>query len=648
MGEDVEKMSAHEVPNVFDQPCQVQIMQSELGVAGALHGALVTGSLSSTFTCSQGLLLMIPNMYKISGELHPCVFHVASRSLAGQGITMFGDHSDVMAVRNTGFSFMSSGTVQECHDFALVSHLATLKTSVPFLHFFEGFRVSHEMQKIRMLSYDAIRKLVDPEDVARYRRRAFHPMNPYEMGSAQNPEIYFQSMERANEFYDAVPQKVDEVMESLAPYFGRRYRLFDYYGSSDAESVIVLMGAGSQAARECVKHLNEKGEKVGLLKVNLFRPWSLSHFMSALPPTTRRVAVLDRVKESGSHYEPLAMDVAASLHDAGRGDISLLGGRYGLASKEFNPAMVNAVFENLKSSHPKNHFTVGIVDDVTGLSLEIPPFPSTVPPGTKECVFWGFGGDGTIGSNKSAIKIIGDNPDMNVQAYFSYDAHKSGGVTWSHLRFGKEEQTSNYLVSTADFIGVHKENYVKKYDVLDPIKEGGTCVINSVRHTAEELDSYLPGHMKRLIAERKVSLYTVDAHGIAERFGLGKHVNWILTAVFFKLSNVLPLEEAVRGMNHEIDALYAKKASEERQRNKGAVQAAIEELCPIQYDPQRWAASPDTQVSVSHKLDQPEKLDPFIRNVMTPVCRLKGNQIPVSAFPPGSLLHHLDLSRSQP
>ena len=490
MGEVVDAWSVQGRKNIFGQTLKVQEMQSEGGAAGAVHGALATGAFCSTFTASQGLLLMIPNMYKISGELMPCVFHVSARALAGQALSIFGDHQDVMAARATGFAQIASGSIQEINDLALVAHLSTIRASVPFLHFFDGFRSSHEIQKIEMLNYDDIPSLVDWDGIKKHLERALNPEKPHLRGTAQNPDIYFQVTEAANKFYQAVPKIVEEEMEKVNRLTGRSYHLFDYIGAPDADRIIVMMGSGAEAAEEAVKYLNDKGEKVGLIKVRLYRPFSVPHFLATVLDTVKRIAVLDRTKESGSYGEPLYVDVSA-VYQHQKKDMIIVGGRYGLGSKDLTPSMVKAVFDNLKMNAPKNNFTVGITDDVAFTSLPITEEIDATPEGLVQCKFWGLGGDGTVGANKDAIKIIGDNTDMYVQGYFAYDAKKSAGVTVSHLRFGKVPIKSTYLIKDADYVACHNSSYVNKYDLLDGIKKGGTFVLNAP-WTLEGMESCLP------------------------------------------------------------------------------------------------------------------------------------------------------------
>jgi len=490
MGESVDEWAAEGRKNIFGQVLKVAEMQSEGGAAGAIHGALSTGAFCATYTASQGLLLMIPNMYKISGEIMPCVFHVSARALAGQALSIFGDHQDVMEARATGFAMIASGSIQEIMDLALVSHLSTLRASIPFLHFFDGFRSSHEIQKINMIDYNDIASIVDWDAIKKHRERALNPEKPHLRGTAQNPDIYFQITEAANKFYQKVPKIVEEEMEKVKKLTGRSYHLFDYFGAPDADRIIVMMGSGAEAAEETVNYLVEKGEKIGLVKVRLYRPFSVPHFIATIPKSVKKIAVLDRTKENGSYGEPLYVDISAVYQHQNK-DILIVGGRYGLGSKDFTPSMAKAVFDNLKSDEPKNNFTVGITDDVSLTSLPIKEEIDATPEGLVQCKFWGLGGDGTVGANKDAIKIIGDNTDMYVQGYFAYDAKKSAGITISHLRFGKNPIQSTYLINSADYIACHNPSYVDKYDLLEGIKEGGTFVLNCPWST-EEMENKLP------------------------------------------------------------------------------------------------------------------------------------------------------------
>ena len=627
MGEEVDAWAAHGRKNIFNQVLKVSEMQSEGGAAGAVHGALSAGACATTFTASQGLLLMIPNMYKISGELMPCVFHVTGRAIAGQALSIFGDHQDVMAARATGFAFLSSNSVQEVMDMALVAHLSTLRASVPFLHFFDGFRTSHEIQKIEMIDYDDIAKLVDWDAIKKHRQRALNPEHPHQRGTAQNPDIYFQLNEAANKFYQKVPGIVEEEMKKVEKLTGRAYHLFDYVGASDADRVIIMMGSGCEIVEETVNYLNKKGEKVGLIKVRLYRPFSPDHFVKVIPKTTKKIAVLDRTKETAAFGEPLYLDICSVLHDRNI-HIPVVGGRYGLGSKDFTPTMAKAVFDNLKLANPKNHFTVGIEDDVTHTSLPLGEQIDTAPEGLIRCKFWGIGGDGTVGANKDAIKILGDNTNMYVQGYFAYDSKKSGGVTTSHLRFGKSPIHSSYLIEKADYIACHQPSYVDKYDLLEGIRDSGTFVLNSP-WTLQEMEKYLPNSLKKTIAQKNLKFYNIDAVKIAEEVGLGGRINMVMQTVFFKLSNVLPINDAIKYLKDAIAKTYGKKGQNIVDMNWKAVDAALDGLQEVKY-PSSWK---NLQPEKRLKKDEPD----FIAKVMRPMLAQQGDKLPVSAFTPAGI-----------
>lgn len=627
MGEEVDAWAAYGRKNIFDQVLKVSEMQSEGGAAGAVHGALSAGACATTFTASQGLLLMIPNMYKISGELMPCVFHVTGRALAGQALSIFGDHQDVMAARATGFAILSSNSVQEVMDLALVAHLSTLQASVPFLHFFDGFRTSHEIQKIEMIEYEDIKKLVNWDAIKKHRQRALNPEHPHQRGTAQNPDIYFQLTEAANSFYQKVPGIVEEEMKKVTALTGRTYHLFDYVGAPDADRVVIMMGSGCEIAEETVGFLIKKGEKVGLIKVRLYRPFSVEHFLSALPKTVKKIAVLDRTKETAAFGEPLYLDVCSVLHDRNLHPL-VVGGRYGLGSKDFTPTMAKAVFDNLKQATPKNHFTVGIIDDVTNTSLPLGEQIDTASEGLIRCKFWGIGGDGTVGANKDAIKIIGDNTDMFVQGYFAYDSKKSGGVTMSHLRFGKSPIHSSYLIDKADYIACHQPSYVDKYDLLEGIRDSGTFVLNT-SWTLKDMETCLPNSLKRIIAQKHLKFYTIDAVKIAEEIGLGGRINMIMQTVFFKLSNVLPIDDAIQYLKDAIEKTYGKKGRSVIEMNWKAVDAALQGLHETRY-PSSWSTLPPQKPL---KRDVPE----FVLKVMCPMLAQQGDKLPVSAFTPAGI-----------
>ncbi|MBN1435652.1 MAG: pyruvate:ferredoxin (flavodoxin) oxidoreductase [Sedimentisphaerales bacterium] len=622
MGEVADDWAAYGRKNLFGQTLMVREMQSEAGAAGAVHGALAAGALTTTFTASQGLLLMIPNMYKIAGELIPTVFHVSARTVASHALSIFGDHSDVMAVRQTGFALMAATSVQEVMDLALVSHLATLKAKVPFLNFFDGFRTSHEIQKVEMIDYETMASLMDWDAVKDFRKRAMNPENPQLRGTAQNPDTFFQAREACNKYYQLTPGIVADVMTQVSQVLGREYHLFDYVGAPDAERVIIAMGSACDTIEETINYLNANGEKVGILKVRLYRPFSAGHFLEALPKSVKKIAVLDRTKEPGSLGEPLYQDICTMYAEQGSGPL-VVGGRYGLSSAEFTPSMVKAVYDNLSMSEPKNHFTVGIEDDVTMLSLPVMEHIDASPKGTVRCKFWGLGSDGTVGANKNAIKIIGDNTDMYAQGYFAYDSKKSGGITVSHLRFGKKPIQSPYLIDIADYIACHNSAYVHLYPILEGIKQGGTFVLNSP-WSVEEMEHELPGSIKREIASKKLKFYNIDAVKIAEKVGLGNRINMIMQTAFFKLANVLPVEEAIEYLKKAIKKTYGRKGDKIVQMNWDGVDAAVESLVEVKY-PAAWA---DAQVETVDHGDEPD----FVKNVMRPMLAQHGTRLPVSSF----------------
>jgi pyruvate-ferredoxin/flavodoxin oxidoreductase len=629
MAETCDEWAAYGRKNIFGQTLRVTTMQSEGGAAGAVHGSLVSGALTTTFTASQGLLLMIPNMYKISGELLPAVFHVSARSLSTHALSIFGDHSDVMAARQTGFALLASASVQEIMDLALVAHLSAIKSRVPFLHFFDGFRTSHEMQKIEVVDYEDIKKLVDWEAIAAFRDRALNPERPHQRGTAQNPDIHFQNREAANPFYLAVPGIVSEVMEQVSTLTGRRYRLFDYAGAPDAEDVIVCMGSAADTVEETVNYLCARGEKVGLVKVRLYRPFSGEHFLAALPESCKRIAVLDRTKEPGALGEPLYQDVCTVFMEAGRTPL-IVGGRYGLSSKEFTPSMAKAVFDNLRESRPKNHFTVGITDDVTHSSLEIKEHIDAAPEGTYSCKFYGLGSDGTVGANQNSIVIIGDNTDLYAQAYFVYDSKKSGGITVSHLRFGPKPIQSPYLIEQPDFVACHNPSYVTRYDLLAGIKEGGIFLLNSP-WSLEEMESRLPAEMKRTIARKKLKFYNIDAVKIAASEGLGGRINVIMQTAFFKTTGVIEPSLAFAEMEKMIEKSYGKKGPKVVEKNIAVMKKAIEAIEQVRY-PESWA------VAESGARHVPEEAPQYVREVVYPMMELQGDRLPVSAFQPDGVV----------
>ncbi len=629
MAESADEWAANGRLNLFGQKVKVTEMQSEAGAAGAVHGSLVAGALTSTFTASQGLLLMIPNMYKISGELLPCVFHVSARALAAHALNIFGDHADVMACRQTGFAMLASNSVQEAMDLALVAHLSTLRSSVPFLHFFDGFRTSHEVQKIEMIDYEDMAKLCPFDKVAEFRARAMNPEHPHQQGTAQNGDIYFQNREAANKYYNAVPAIVEEEMKKVSELTGRPYHLFDYYGDPNATEIMVIMGSGAEAAEETIDYMNARGAKVGMVKVHLYRPFCVEKFVEAIPASVKKIAVLDRTKEPGSLGEPLYLDVIAALDEAGR-DIKVVGGRYGLGSKEFNPTYIKAIFDNLANEAPKNHFTVGINDDVTGTSLPIGEKIDAAPAGTISCKFYGLGSDGTVGANKNSIKIIGDHTDKYAQGYFEYDSKKSGGLTISHLRFGDTPIRSTYLIDSADFIACHNPSYVTRYDMLSDLKEGGTFLLNS-HWTAEQMNEMLPAEMKRALATKKAKFYNIDAIGIAAKVGMGNRTNTIMQAAFFKLAQVIPYEDADQYMKAAAKKSYAKKGDAVVKKNWDAIDAAIGGLVEIPV-PAEWANATTGAVAVSVPATK------HFDEVIKPILAHNGDSLPVSAFNPAGVV----------
>lgn len=624
MAEIADEMAANGAENIFGQTVDVIEMQSEGGAAGTVHGSLQAGALTTTFTASQGLLLKVPNMYKIAGELLPCVIHVSARAIAGHALSIFGDHSDVMAARQTGFAMLAANSVQEVADLATVAHLSTLTGKVPFIHFFDGFRTSHEIQKIECLEYSDFKDLIDMDAVDAFRKNAINPERPVTKGSAQNPDIFFQGKEASNKYYNELPAIVEDYMAKVNKLTGRDYQLFNYYGAKDADRVIIAMGSGVEAIEETVDYLNNLGEKVGVIKVRLFRPFSLKHFVKAIPSTVKNIAVLDRTKEPGSLGEPLYQDVCTAFIEENI-NINVVGGRYALGSKDFTPAQVVAVYKNLQQSQPKNHFTVGIVDDVTHTSLEVGEVIDLANNGTKSYKFWGLGSDGTIGANKNSIKIIGDNTDLFVQAYFSYDSKKSGGITQSHLRFGTEPIRSTYLVSKADFVACHKPSYLEKYDMLSDLKENGTFLLNC-SWSQDELDEKLPGSVKRHIAKNKIKFYTLDATNIAKEIGLGNRVNTILQAGFFNLTKIMPIEDAVKHMKNAIEKSYGSKGEKIVSMNNEAVDRGISAPVSITI-PSEWATAKD---DVKEK--ETENRPIYVSTIVDPINALKGDDLPVSTF----------------
>ena len=624
MAENVDEWSANGQKNIFGQTVQVTEMQSEAGAAGAVHGSLSAGALTTTFTASQGLLLMIPNMYKIAGELLPGVFHVSARAIAGHALSIFGDHSDVMAARQTGCAMLASGSVQEVMDLAGVAHLTAIKGRVPFINFFDGFRTSHEMQKIEVLEYDELANLVDWEAVKAFRNRGLNPEHPYLKGTAQNPDIFFQAKEAANTYYAAIPDLVNDYMKEITKLTGRHYAPFTYYGAEDAENIIIAMGSVTETTEEVVDHLNAKGEKVGLIKVHLYRPFSEKYFFDVLPKTVKRIAVLDRTKEPGALGEPLYQDIRTLFFDKENAPL-IVGGRYGLGSKDTIPAQVKAVFTNLKSEKPKNGFTIGIVDDVTNTSLPVEEDVVTAPEGTIRCKFWGLGSDGTVGANKSAIQIIGDNTDMYAQAYFAYDSKKSGGVTISHLRFGKQPIKSTYLIDQADFIACHNQGYVYQYDLVKGLKKGGTFLLNCI-WSPEELEEKLPASIKKYIADNNINFYILNATKIASEIGLGGRINMIMQSAFFKLSQVIPVEDAIKYLKEAVVDSYGLKGDKIVNMNNEAIDRGVHALVKIDV-PASWGSVVE-EAAATVAQDEPD----FIKNILRPMTAQQGDDLPVSAF----------------
>jgi len=622
MAEYIDEWAAFGRKNIFGETVKVEEMQSEGGASGAVHGSLQSGALTSTFTASQGLLLMIPNMYKIAGELLPGVFHVSARSLAAQALSIFGDHSDVMSARQTGFALMATGSVQEIMDIAAIAHLAAIKSRIPFLHFFDGFRTSHEIQKVEYFTCDDLKDLVDWKALQTYRNNALNPEHPVTRGTAQNPDIYFQSREAANKFYDVVPDLVEKYMQEISKRTGREYHPFTYYGAKDAENIIVAMGSVTETVKEVVDYLNDKGEKVGLISVHLYRPFSSKYFFNVLPKSVKRISVLDRTKEPGAEGEPLYLDVRNLFYGKENAPL-IIGGRYGLSSKDTTPSQVISVFENLKLNEPKNGFTIGIVDDVTFKSLPLLPEMSLAKKGTFEGKFYGIGSDGTVGANKNSIKIIGETTDKYCQAYFAYDSKKSGGVTTSHLRFGDKPIRSPYLVNTPDFVACHVPAYLDKYNMLKGLKKGGTFLLNSI-WDEEETKSKLPDSMKKYMAENDIKFYIINATKIAEDIGLGGRTNTIMQSAFFKISEVIPYEMAVKEMKKFIEKSFGLKGEEIVKMNYAAVEKGGE-VIEIAV-PKEWAklAGKDAKI----ESNAPE----FVKNVVEPINSLKGDDLPVSAF----------------
>ena len=623
MAELVDEWSSQGRKNVFGQKVKVVEMQSEAGAAGAFHGSLQAGALTSTFTASQGLLLMIPNMYKCAGELLPGVFHVTARALAAQALSIFGDHQDVMAARQTGVVMLASGSVQEVADIAPVAHMSAIEGSLPFVHFFDGFRTSHEIQKVELMENEDYEKLLDMDAVQAFRDKALSPNHPVTRGTAQNPDIYFQTREVSNKYYDDIVGIVEKNMARMSEITGRKHSLFDYYGAEDATHVVVAMGSVTEALEETIDYLNAKGQKLGMIKVHLFRPFSAEHFLAAMPKTVERVCVLDRTKEPGAPGEPLYLDVVNVLAKSELSPL-VVGGRYGLGSKDTTPTDLNAVFENLNTENPRNGFTIGIVDDVTNLSLPQAEPIKIKAPGTVRCKFWGLGSDGTVGANKQAIKIIGDHTDKYAQAYFDYDSKKSGGVTMSHLRFGDTPIRSTYLLDESDYIACHNQSYVHQYDLLKGLRKGGTFVLNTI-WDQEGLEKNLPAEMKQYIAENDIEFYTINAVKIGQEIGLGNRINMICQAAFFKLADIIPVEDAVKYLKDSIQKTYGKKGEKIVNMNCQAVDAGINSLVKVDV-PASWANA--AEPSKESDTEEPA----FIKDILRPMNAQKGNDLPVSAF----------------
>ena len=622
MAEYTDAWSAKGKKNIFGQSVNVIEMQSEGGAAGAMHGSLAAGALTTSYTASQGLLLMIPNMYKMAGELLPGVLHVSARALAAHALSIFGDHSDVMSCRQTGFAMIASTSVQEIIDLAAISHLSAIKGRVPFLHFFDGFRTSSEVQKVELVDYDDYAGLVDRDALKAFRDNALNPEHPVLRGTAQNPDIFFQAKESANKFYLALPKIVQGIMDDYAKVTGRQYKLFDYYGAPDADRVIVAMGSVNDTIEETIDYLLKKGEKIGLVKVRLYRPFCVDALFDIIPKTVNKIAVLDRTKEPGALGEPLYQDIVNAYYEKREYPL-IVSGRYGLGSKDTTPGQILTVYDNLKDASPKSRFTIGIVDDVTNLSLPLNEYLDTTPEGNKSCKFWGLGSDGTVGANKNSIKIIGDHTDMSVQAYFSYDSKKSNGITVSHLRFGNEPIKSTYFISKADFVACHNQSYVDKYHIVEDLKEGGTFLLNTTWSDAE-LETKLPGNMKRIIAERNINFYVIDGITIGKEIGLGNRINTVMQAAFFKLAEIIPIDEAVKYMKAAALYTYGRRGEAVVEQNYKAIDSGVEGVRKVEV-PAAWKNAAATS---AHDRDVPD----FILNVMEPIIAQRGHLLPVSSF----------------
>ncbi|NLY46787.1 MAG: pyruvate:ferredoxin (flavodoxin) oxidoreductase [Tissierella sp.] len=623
IAEAVDEWAAHGNKNIFNQEVKVVEMQSEAGAVAAMRGSLQAGSLASTYTASQGLLLMIPNLYKLSGELLPGVLHVTARALATHATSIYGDHQDVMACRQTGVAMLASVNPQECMDLGIIAHLAAIKSRVPFMHFFDGFRTSHEIQKVEVVDYDLIQDLIDLNALQEFKDRALSPNHPVVRGTVQNPDIYFQHRESSNPFFNAVPDIVQNYMDIFSEKTGRKYRLFEYYGAEDAENIIVAMASVCDTIHETIDYLNAKGEKYGVIKVHLYRPFSEKHLLEVLPQTVKKIAVLDRTKEPGSAGEPLYLDVVKTLKNMDNPPL-IVGGRYGLSGKDTRPSQIIAVFNNLKSDTPKDRFTIGIVDDVTHMSLPEEDIVDTTPKGTIQCKFWGLGSDGTVGANKSAIKIIGDNTDKYVQGYFSYDSKKSGGTTVSHLRFGDQKLRAPYLVFDADYVACHNKSYVNQYDLVMGLKKGGTFVLNCPWEV-NELEENIPASIREYIAKNDINFYIIDALKIASEVGLGNRINMVMQSAFFKLANVIQVDKALEYLKENVEEMYGKKGKDIVDKNNKAIDNALEGLIKVEV-PSSWAQDEADDNDTSKDLPR------FIREIQRPMARHEGDELPVSTF----------------
>ncbi|MGI6394103.1 MAG: pyruvate:ferredoxin (flavodoxin) oxidoreductase [bacterium] len=631
MGENADEWSAHGLKNIFGEKVMVTELQSEGGASGAVHGSLSAGALTTTYTASQGLLLMIPNLYKMAGELLPAVLHVSARSVAAHALSIFGDHGDVMACRQTGAGLIASCSVQEAMDIGLATHIAAIRASLPFIHFFDGFRTSHEISKVEMIDYEDVKKIAPYAEIEAFKENAMRPERPALKGTAQNPDIFFQAKEAATPYYQRAPMIVEDAFNRVFSITGRRYHLFDYCGHPEAERVVIAMGSGCETIEETINYLVEKGEKVGLVKVRLYRPFSVEHFLRALPATVKSIAVLDRTKEPGSEGEPLYKDVSTVLYER-KEKIKVVGGIYGLSSKEFTPGMVKAIFDNLKSRVPKNFFTVGIEDDVNFTSLDYEPL-DIVKKGTVQCKLYGLGSDGTVGASKNAIKIIGEETENNAQGYFSYDSKKSGGITVSHLRFGKEKIKAPYLITDADYIACHNQAYVYQYDLARTLKKDGVFVLNTV-WDAKETEENLPASLKKDIAKKNGKVYIIDAVKIAAELGLGQRINMIMLTAFFKLTNVIPFEDAVKALKEANEKSYGRRGKEVVKMNDDAVDATSKELKEFKYDREKWLNAETKKIDIKkvHEEYCDEYEQYMVENIIAPIARLNGDELPVSAF----------------